>query len=227
VAGLAHAGSPYAFQTVGSAMACTAAAYVKCGGMNRRRAGEDFYFLQSLAKTSGVTGLSGTTVLPSPRRSYRVPFGTGRAVGALLDGEQDAVLFYRPESFHLLQAWLELALTGCRERLTALPEMSGSVSPFLKAFLGEQGFESAWHGLLQHNKSEASLTAAFHRWFDAFRTMKFFHFLAAGPFPRLEPENVLHLWPEVWGDSMLSPAERLALLRSGEHVRSNRNQVTV
>lgn len=54
VAGLAFAGSPYGFHTVGSAMACRASAYLKCGGMNRRRAGEDFYFLQSLAKTSEI-----------------------------------------------------------------------------------------------------------------------------------------------------------------------------
>src|SRR5690606_30362640 len=43
VLGLRYAGSPYAFHTVGSAMACTAEAYVAAGGMNRRQAGEDFY----------------------------------------------------------------------------------------------------------------------------------------------------------------------------------------
>jgi hypothetical protein len=32
--------------------------------MNLRRAGEDFYFLQQLAKTSGVSGLTGTEVYP-------------------------------------------------------------------------------------------------------------------------------------------------------------------
>ena len=35
-------------------MTCTAKSYVATGGMNRRMAGEDFYFLQKLAKTDGV-----------------------------------------------------------------------------------------------------------------------------------------------------------------------------
>ncbi len=112
VAGLAFAGSPYAFHTVGSAMACRASAYLKCGGMNRRRAGEDFYFLQSLAKTSGIEQLKGTTVQPSPRRSTRVPFGTGRAMGMLLDGEPNSIRFYRPECYLILKAWLNAAINA-------------------------------------------------------------------------------------------------------------------
>jgi hypothetical protein len=38
----------YAYHTVGSAMAVKAYQYVKVGGMNRRQAGEDFYFIQKL-----------------------------------------------------------------------------------------------------------------------------------------------------------------------------------
>jgi hypothetical protein len=53
-------------------MACRASAYVAAGGMNRRLAGEDFYFLQQVHKTSGVAALYGTTVHPSPRSSQRV-----------------------------------------------------------------------------------------------------------------------------------------------------------
>lgn len=217
VAGLAAAGSPYAFQTVGSAMACRGSAYLKCGGMNRKCAGEDFYFLQSLAKSSGVSRVSGAMVFPSPRSSGRVPFGTGRAVGALLNREPDAVLFHRPESFLLLQEWLQLAREGCRKRIPDLTVQAGQISPFLQGFLEEQKFPSAWNGLLQHNRTEERLLAAFHGWFDAFRTMKFFHFLADGPFPRSEPEELLPLWPAVWGDSGLSAAARLELLRSREN----------
>jgi len=73
VAGLAFAASPYGFHTVGSAMACRASAYLKCGGMNRRRAGEDFYFLQSLAKTAGVGQVQGAVVYPSPAAQTGFP----------------------------------------------------------------------------------------------------------------------------------------------------------
>ena len=217
VAGLAHADSPYAFQTVGSAMACRTSAYLKCGGMNRRRAGEDFYFLQSLAKSSGVSRVTGATVYPSPRRSGRVPFGTGRAVGALLNREPDAVLFHRPESFLLLKGWLELARAGCRQRFPDLAARAGEISPLVQRFLEEQGFPSAWHGLLRHNGTEERLTSAFHRWFDAFRTMKFCHFLADGRYPRCEPGEVLDCFPEAWGEPGLTPSARLEMLRSREN----------
>ena len=43
----------------------------------------DVYFLQQLHKTTRVDSLTGTIVHPSPRSSYRVPFGTGRFRGSL------------------------------------------------------------------------------------------------------------------------------------------------
>ena len=50
VIGLSYAGSPYAFHSIGSTMACTADGYTGVRGMNRRRAAEDFHFLNKLAK---------------------------------------------------------------------------------------------------------------------------------------------------------------------------------
>jgi hypothetical protein len=213
VAGLAYAGSPFAFHTVGSAMACRASAYLKCGGMNKRRAGEDFYFLQSLAKTSGVEQVQGAMVHPSPRRSDRVPFGTGRAVGELLDGDSSAVLFYRPECFLLLKLWLGLALDGCQTRCHRLEESAVELSPHLHSFLVDQGFSAAWSGFLSHNRQEERLVRAFHNWFDPFRTMKLFHFLAERDCPRSEPGEVLGSFPAAWGEASLSMAERLEFLR--------------
>ena len=41
-----HVGMPFAHQTLGSCMVVRSEAYARMGGMNRRKAGEDFYFLQ-------------------------------------------------------------------------------------------------------------------------------------------------------------------------------------
>jgi hypothetical protein len=217
VAGLAAAGSPYAFHTVGSAMACTVSAYLRCGGMNKRRAGEDFYFLQALAKTSGVAAVNGTMVFPSPRRSSRVPFGTGRAVGALLAGDAAAVLFHRPESFLLLKEWLALAREGCRDGSRDLPHRAAAVSPVLQRYLVDQGFPLAWERLLQQHRSPERLCKGFDDWFDAFRTMKLLHLLAAELYPRDEPAELLHLYPQVWGAAELSCRQRLELLRQRQN----------
>jgi len=96
--GLAYAGFPYVFHTVGSAMAVKALAYVKAGGMNRKQAGEDFYFIQKLVPT-GYFSLNSTTVYPSPRASDRVPFGTGASIGKMTAEKSNTLLTYNPLSF--------------------------------------------------------------------------------------------------------------------------------
>lgn len=213
VAGLAAAGSPYAFHTVGSAMACRGTAYLGCGGMNRRRAGEDFYFLQSVAKTAGIARVSGAMVCPSPRRSNRVPFGTGRAVGALLAGDAAAVRFHRPEAFQLLRDWLALADEACRVGGADLPQRGAARSDLLGRYLAAQGFPLVWERLCQHHRTPERLAKGFHDWFDAFRTMKLMHLLAEERYPRGEPDELLPLFPAAWGAAELSLGERLELLR--------------
>ena len=85
---LADAGSPYAFHTIGSAIAVRCDSYIRAGGMKIREAGEDFDFLQAVAKSSGVRRFPEVLVHPSPRVSRRVPFGTGPAVASLLAGRE-------------------------------------------------------------------------------------------------------------------------------------------
>jgi hypothetical protein len=188
VFGLAHAGSPYAFHTVGSAMACTASAYVASGGMNRRLAGEDFYFLQQVHKTSGVAQVTGTVVHPSPRSSHRVPFGTGRSVGDMLaDGEQ-RLLFYQPVVFSIVGEWLACVSENIEADSASLLGSSSEISPVLHQFLEQSGFAASWDNLKKNNRESASLLAAFHGWFDAFRTMRLIHELSDNVYPRIAPE---------------------------------------
>lgn len=87
--GLKWIGAPYAFHTVGSAFAVTAGAYVKYGGMNRRKAAEDFYFIHKLTPHGNYRELNSTTVYPSSRPSDRVPFGTGASVKKLVEDDKE------------------------------------------------------------------------------------------------------------------------------------------
>src|SRR5256885_274024 len=103
VQGLRYAGHPYAFHTVGSCMAVRAQVYMEQGGMNKRKAGEDFYFLQKVIALGNYTDLLTTRVMPSARESHRVPFGTGKAVGDHLRGK--AALTYPFEAFQHLKAF--------------------------------------------------------------------------------------------------------------------------
>lgn len=101
VQALRYAGHPYAFHTIGSCMAVRSQVYMEQGGMNRRQAGEDFYFLQKVIALGNYTDLLTTRVIPSARESNRVPFGTGKAVGDQLRGKPP--LTYPFEAFEDLK----------------------------------------------------------------------------------------------------------------------------
>jgi hypothetical protein len=212
VLGLHLAGSPYAFHTVGSAMACTAATYLKAGGMNRRRAAEDFYFLQQLSKTAGVAPLCGTVVHPSPRPSGRVPFGTGRAVGRLLAGDPGAVRFYPADVFDRLGTWLGLVRQDWDESAERLLAGARETTPALEDYLREAGFPNAWEQLRRNHRPEDARLAAFHGWFDALRTLRLLRRLAGEAL--LAPEEALPpLLARAGLEPTVDPRRQLALLR--------------
>lgn len=190
VFGLKLAGSPYAFHTVGSAMACLASAYMKIGGMNCRQAGEDFYFLQQLSKVVGVSSVSGTVVYPSSRASHRVPFGTGRAVTQELTGDS-RILFYQYDCFRILGEWLTLVCNNGSMSSHEIIAAAENINSELKLYLVDIGFVDTWSKLQRNHPRLERFIKAFHDWFDGLKTMKLIHHLSNSSFPRTEPEKTL------------------------------------
>ncbi len=218
VLGLALAGSPYAFHTVGSAMACTAQAYIRMGGMNKRKAAEDFYFLQQLHRTGGVEQVRGTLVRPAARPSHRVPFGTGRAITRALGEEPGKQMFYRPECFRILGEWLKTVAAHPEMKNTEMLALAGTISADLACYLEGAAFAEAWERLRDNHRKGDAFQSAFHGWFDGLKTMKLIHHLSAATFPRCEPEAAVPPLLEWAGLSAGgSIAEHLALLRSHQN----------
>jgi len=214
VLGLSLAGSPYAYHTVGSALACRADAYARAGGMNRRAAGEDFYFLQQLAKISGVVQVKGTVVYPSPRPSNRTPFGTGPSVRRLLGGETAAVRFYHPDCFKLLGRWLRLVTENPTLDDDELFLQAKVISEEIAGFLHTVGFATAWNRLRHNYSRPEALLKAFHGWFDGLRTLRLIHHLSHGLRSRCEPEQSVPTLLQ-WGQLEVSDrlTEQLRILR--------------
>lgn len=93
-------GSPFAFSALGSNLAFRGAAYRRAGGFPLRQAGEDFYLLQQLCKTTQVAVWCAAEVAPAARLSGRVPFGTGTVLGAPdLALQRTRFPFYDPGDF--------------------------------------------------------------------------------------------------------------------------------
>ncbi|MCS5635754.1 MAG: hypothetical protein NZ990_04500 [Myxococcota bacterium] len=105
VLALRFAGSPHAFHSIGSTLALHANAYARVRGFPRREAAEDFHLLNKLAKVGRIGQLSGAPLGLSSRTSFRVPFGTGAAIGRLLETAETPLHTYHPAVFHHLRAW--------------------------------------------------------------------------------------------------------------------------
>ena len=216
VLGLQLAGSPYAFHTVGSTIACRAKAYVRAGGMNRRLAGEDFYFLQQQAKTGGVVQLRGTVVYPSARPSNRTPFGTGRSVAELMTGRDEAVLFYPAACYQLLGDWLQLSEARIEADGAGLLQGAGQLSSTLADFLTAENFAAVWDRLAANHPRPEARRKAFHDWFDGLKTTRLIHHLCAGPYPRCQPQQTVPL--------LLKAADLPSAKDSGEQLTILRRQ---
>nr|VFK19148.1 MAG: Glycosyl transferase family 2 [Candidatus Kentron sp. LFY] len=224
VHGLRYAGSPYAFHTVGSCMAVRTRVYEQQGGMNRRKAGEDFYFLQKIIGLGNFTELRGTRVLPSPRISERTPFGTGRAVADSLAKEDGARYAYAPEVFRDLGKLLSrvgelygreksasrLAIGGHddgdgygysddydNDGSDALDFIVAGLPEYVAPFLSAQGFGRRCAEIRRNAASSRSFAKRFHRWFNALLTLKFIHFATDHHYPKVPMEQaarVLLAW---------------------------------
>ncbi len=196
--GLRTAGSPYALPTVGSTIVARGGAYVAAGGMNRKQAGEDFYFIQQLVKTSSVSRIDTTTVFPSARASDRVPFGTGASMGRHLGGNGDLGTVYHPGCYRILGAWLALVSDRLEASAEELLKGGAAIAPQLGTFLKQQGFETVWPKLKENAPNPAGLEAQFHRWFDGFKSLKLIHHLRDHGFPPMVIEEaVARLFPSV------------------------------
>ena len=162
------AGFPYAFHTVGSSMAVRADAYQRQGGMNRRQAGEDFYFFHKFTALGTVEALNSTRVILSPRPSRRAPFGHQT---------------YNPALFQILQVFCRDIPCLFTEDEEVVVNSLQSWHPTLQAFLQEQDFLPNWREIRAHSSKPETFCKRYFRWFNAFHLVKYLRFAREFGFP--------------------------------------------
>jgi hypothetical protein len=188
VAGLLFAQSSYAFHTIGSTIVCDHEAYIKVGGMNTKKAAEDFYFLQKLAKHYTINRISSTKVRPSARESWRVPFGTGRSMSDFSTNKKD-ILLYHADVYIILKDWLELLNSNLSQNSGMILKEAKNIHPELYNFLDSRGFSKDWGKILLNSKSAKQLDYQRKNWFDAFETLKLIHHLRDTSFPMIDIDS--------------------------------------
>lgn len=167
---LKYAGHPFAFHTVGSSMAVRVEAYVKQGGMNKRKAGEDFYFLQKIIQLGNYSEIKNAIVYPSARISYRVPFGTGRAMGEWVDNKKVTLSTYHPDAGKELQLFFNYVKTNHASSIfKGIPES-------VAQFIGEKEWEDKMEEIRKNTKSNEAFMHRFFSWFNLFMCFKYVHY---------------------------------------------------
>jgi glycosyltransferase involved in cell wall biosynthesis len=167
---------PHAYYTIGSSMACRAEAYALAGGMNRRKAGEDFYFLHKIIPRGNFTEIKETTVYPSPRASHRVPFGTGRAVSKQIN-QNGPFLTYNWKSFDPLRQFIDLVPQFRQMTSFGISETIKGLPVPIAQFLLQIDASRQIQNILQKTNRAESYQKAFYQWFNGFTVLKYLHFV--------------------------------------------------
>jgi hypothetical protein len=175
--GLAFSGFPYVFHTVGSALAVKAQHYVKAGGMNRRQAGEDFYFIQKLVPAGGYFSLNSTTVYPSPRVSLRVPFGTGASISKLTNGSCSTLLTYNIMAFKELRIFFSTLEDYYYCSYKELKEYYNLLPEGLRLFSDEKEWIKKIEEIRSNTSGLSSFKKRFFGWFNMFRIVKYLNYV--------------------------------------------------
>ncbi len=171
---------PYAFQTIGSSMAVRAGAYTAKGGMNKRKAGEDFYFLHKFTNGQRFGEIKSTTVFPSSRLSDRVPFGTGRAILEAINQSKE-INTYNPQSYLAFKSFkLEIDAIQAADTLNF-----ANLNPTLINFVQQIKIRDIIDECLKNSSSQIAFQKRFYSRFDAFMFMKYLHFMRDQAFPNV------------------------------------------
>jgi glycosyltransferase involved in cell wall biosynthesis len=198
-AALEYTGYPYPYYTIGSAFAVTAEAYLQVGGMGKQQAGEDFYFLQKIFPLGKTRFIDATCVFPAARLSDRVPFGTGPAIGKMIEMKQTRKRSYQVAAFSELKLFFARTDSFFKKPSEEIEKELSDLPSHLQSFLQEDDFLTKIDEINRHTAHPANFKKRFFNYFTAFKILKYL--------------NSVHPYPYEWVDvseslTILAPSSR-------------------
>ena len=173
---LRYAGFPYAFHAIGSSLAVRGIAYVKQGGMNRRKAGEDFYFLQKIIPLGNFGEINTTRILPSGRESDRVPFGTGKAMMKWSKSSENIFKTYNPEIYEELFSLFSGISNLFDSEKQELIRYYEELGICMKEFISLADWIRNLNEIQNESTSLKTFRYRFFQWMNGLKTLKFIHY---------------------------------------------------
>ncbi|MGC9330430.1 MAG: glycosyltransferase [Bacteroidales bacterium] len=179
---LQWSGYPHYFYFVGSCFAVKVSAYAEQGGMNRKNAGEDFYFLNKMELNGNLGECNNTIIYPSGRISDRVPFGTGQEVKKIkATGSYDV---YSMESFELLAKVVQ-----CIDNTYGIEKSTYNdlIKAFPKPVVTWMEKIYLWDHIQDAHKNTTGKKAYFkrlYRYVDTFKIIRFLNYISETLYPK-------------------------------------------
>jgi hypothetical protein len=209
------AGFPYANYTIGSCFGVKADVYARNGGMNRRKAGEDFYFLYKLFPNTAFINISETCVFPSPRPSLRVPFGTGRVIHQLTQNPHEQLHTYNPKAFLPLKQLFEKLPLYYPYNNNQLERLVSHLPPLMQSFLVKQDFKDKLQEIVANTSGLQSFTKRFYSRFDGLMIIKYLNFAHQGTYIKVPVRQAVEEFLKISGNIQTTGNEKelLTMLR--------------
>jgi hypothetical protein len=186
-------------------MAVRSSAYQKQGGMNKRKAGEDFYFLQKIIKLGNFTELNRVVVFPASRPSTRVPFGTGKAILDLLQQDQEKWLTYHPSTFEDLKQLVSSVDHLSQASQLDAAKLWNTYPAGFQGYIPKETFVDQIVQINQKTSSTDSFRRRFFQWCDGFFAFKYANYARDNHYPPLPiTEAASYLLKNSYGISLPS-----------------------
>ena len=160
---------PCAVHTLGSAFCVRASTYAKQGGMNRKKGGEDFYFIQKINALGNYGFINNASVYPSPRLSARVPFGTGPAIQKIIKDEFRKNS-YSPDAFSSLRIFFLLII---QKKEVPPDEIYETFPDEIKTFLPFEKFNRELLEIRQHTKHHKNFIQRMYNRYNGLFVVKY------------------------------------------------------
>ncbi len=211
VAQLQRISFPYAFQTVGSCFTVKAKRYCMQGGMNKRQAGEDFYFLQKIAQSEPIHEIRTTCVHPSSRISDRVPFGTGPVLHKMLDNGNMVFMTFAHEGFAVLGTLFSQIDLFRTANETQLKSLYSSFDSSLQECVPFEEFKIKIQEIQRNTSTGKQFRKRFFVWFNGFMVFRYLNTVSQSRFPKIP---VVEAVAQFFGKEKGEAREMLCFVRS-------------
>jgi hypothetical protein len=141
--------------------------------MNRRKAGEDFYFLQKIFSSGITVEINQTRIYPSPRPSMRVPFGTGPVIHKMFEDNNPILETYNPQAYHDLGRFFNMIPQLFRIKQSTLGFLLKELPDPIREFLISGNVEEKLDEVNRNTANHSSFVKRIYNWFNGFMIVKY------------------------------------------------------